>query len=78
MGEEWEMKILAQRGKSQYLVGEVEPTESNPNPSIKLIDISQNTSVPMPLQQALKWGYWEEPETLSPIIQQSIALLYIS
>lgn len=55
------MKVIAQRG-TQYLVTE---SEDIINPPSFLVDLSQNTSAPMPAQQALKWGYWEEPETLS-------------
>lgn len=68
------MNIIAKRG-DQYLVTEYSVTNGNPNPSGHIIDLSQKSATAMPVQQALKWGYWEEAGKVTEVIQQQIAML---
>lgn len=64
------MRIIAHRGQQQFLVTEAPSGDINP-PS-QIVDIKTGLVTPMPAQQALKWGYWEEAKNIAPDIMAKI------
>jgi hypothetical protein len=63
------MKIIAKRGNSQYLVTSSADTV---NPDSQLVDLSKQIATNIPAQQALKWGYWDEPGDVSEEVLKQI------
>lgn len=65
------MIIIAKRS-NQYLVTLVK--SNDPNPPGYMVDLDRDIVSPMPVQQALKWGYWTEVNDVPANVQQKIAL----
>lgn len=65
--------VVAKRGDNAFLVTK-NKDETNENPDGFLVNLASGITLALPIQQALKFGYWEEAGEIDVATKESISI----